>query len=60
MKHICSPCGLEFDSEAEYLVHQCSVAKDNKPTSAEFLKETTTPNVEAITASAIERGSEKK
>lgn len=59
MIHKCSPCGREFATEAEYLAHECSAADGAKPTTAEYLKKTTTPNLDAISQAAQRRGAEK-
>jgi hypothetical protein len=59
MKHICSACGLEFGTEAGYLEHQCSKANNARPTEPNFLRLTTTPNLDVISQKAVERGAEK-
>jgi hypothetical protein len=55
----CSPCGAEFNSEVEYLEHQCPKAGNAKPTSPDFLKNTTMPNFEQVSEAALKRGEEK-
>ena len=60
MKHICSPCGLEFKTEEEYLKHQCEKASGATPASPEFLKATTTPNFDEVSEEAIKRGGKKE
>jgi len=60
MTHKCSPCGREFATEAEYLDHECSAAEGAKPSNPEFLKKTTQPNYDAISAAAVRRGEERK
>lgn len=59
-KTICSPCGKEFKSDKEYLAHACPKADGANPTQPEYLIRTTTPNFEAISNKAVERGSAKK
>lgn len=59
-KVICSPCKEEFKDNAGYLAHPCKSAGGAKPTQPEYLKRTTTPNFDIISAKAKERGEVKK
>ncbi len=60
MSHICSPCGKEFATEAEYLNHECEKANGAKPGTPEFLKGTTQPAHDTIAEAALKRGEERK
>lgn len=54
MKHVCSPCGKEFETEQEYLDHVCVkgvTPKDPKNLGGEF---------EAVSKAALQRGEAKK
>ena len=59
MTHKCSPCGQEFDTEEQYLNHECEKAGGAKPTSPEFLIKTTTPHYDKIAEASLKRGAEK-
>jgi hypothetical protein len=58
-KHVCSPCEKEFATAAEYLAHACEKAGGKNPTDPEYLKATTTPNFDAVSAAAKKRGAKK-
>lgn len=58
-KHRCSPCGNEFANEAEYLSHECEKAGGAKPGTVQYLKNTTQPNYDKISAAAQERGQQQ-
>jgi len=53
--HICSPCGLKFATEQEYLDHTCGVTGVT-PKDSENLGE----DFKAIQESALKRGEERK
>jgi len=55
MKHICSPCGKEFASEAEYMAHKCSKTGFT-PADPKHLG----PGFKAVSKSAIARGNARK
>ena len=57
--HKCSPCGQVFNTEEEYLNHECPKAAGSKPGTPEYLTKTTTPNFSQISQAAQDRGSAK-
>lgn len=57
--HKCGTCDGAFATEQEYLDHVCQ-ASGVKPTEAEHLVKTTTPNFAKVSEMAIKRGEEKK
>jgi len=59
MKHICNPCGGEFDTEEEYIDHTCEKS-GTTPADPENLVKTTTPNFFYISEKALERGAERE
>lgn len=59
MKHKCAPCKKEFETEEEFLNHKCEKANNAKPTEADYLRRTTTPNYDKIAEKAKERGQQQ-
>ncbi len=55
MKHVCSPCGKEFDTEEQYLDHECSVSgvtpRDPKNLGSDF---------KSVQEAALKRGEARK
>ena len=54
-KHKCGACKELFESEEEYLNHDCPIGKA-KPTSPEYLKSTIQKNYDAVSKAALDRG----
>lgn len=59
MTHVCSPCAGTYETEKEYLAHECQAAGNVAPTTPEFLINTTMPNYEAVAAASRARGQER-
>lgn len=59
MTHVCSPCAGTYETEDEYLGHECPAAGNVAPTTPDFLINTTMPNYEAVAAASRARGQER-